>query len=1305
MQQGMLYTSISAAPDSGYYIEQVVSEITHPLDGNLLLDAWREVFRRHDVFSTEFTWKRQRDARQRVRNGIEFPVDSRDLSQTPADARAEKLDALLAEDRRRGFTLDKPPLTRVTLVRWAPDYHSCIWTVHHTLVDGRSMAVVIGEVFALYDARVADREAPLPAGAPYRAYAEAVSEAPAADAEAFWKDYLKGYTEPAELPLAPPASPAAETGYDAVYLSEGAGPALARLAQESGCTVGTIVQAAWALVLSRYTQRNDLVFGVTKSVRHVPGISPDDVGLFINTLPMRVTVDNDMRVRDWLPRVREQWTALRAHEQTAISQARAWSSVRGSASLFNSVLIFEYGILDQLIRSRAGNWTNRRFRLLEKTPGALTLAVYAGERIEVVAEYDEALYRSADITRLVRHLGVVIEDMASSPDKTLDGLRMLSEDERRALLVERQPPPYVAPPGRTMDWFEAAARKAPDQVALYQAGRTLSYGELEAHTAALAAALRSLGAGPGVFVGLSAPRSFEAIAGMLGILRAGAAYVPIDPAYPDERLDYLAQDSGIRVVATVRELEPRWRGRVETLIFLDEPESWPAANEAAEALPAGPQDPAYMIYTSGTTGLPKGVMIHHAAFAAYIHGAYGLYRIRPDDCFIQFSSISFDAAVEEIFVPLCHGLKLVLRTDEMLATPSAFYEACAEAGVTVLDMPTGYWNILANDMANVQPPPCVRALLTGGEAMRAEELARWRAHVPSGVQLINTYGPTETTVVATAAFVDDEPGEAPIGRPVPGATALVLDRRMCLVPDGLPGELYVGGPQVALGYHNRPELTAERFLPNPFGEGRLYKTGDRVRYREDGQLLYLGRQDRQVKYRGFRVELDEVEAFLRTCDGVADAAATLHVGDGGIQRLIAYVVPPAGQPLDGLETACREEVGARMPDYMRPTAVMALSALPLNTSGKVDYRSLPDPEQAGNAVIDDDQRPQGPTEWRMARLWCKVLGIGQVGRNDNFFEIGGHSLQGVILLSHIERQFGRRLSPLRLYQAPTVALLARIVDAEEESAPARVALHPIQPEGSCVPLFFVGSTDLLPAIKDTLGPDQPVYSLNIFGLQEDDGGYAFHNVADVAAMFIDEIKSCRPEGPYALGGYCRDTMVAYEMARQLTAAGDVVRLVAMVDTFWDTKQTYSNFERHARNLRKLGWRYAAAKWKEKTKATQERLMRYLSRRAQRRAAADQKELAQAHRHALFIGAYYDAVDAYRPEPYGGAITLYMASEWGLRDTPRWKALCKGGVTMRVVDACHYDIWHRPQADQLGALMREDLKAVSGQAISVCATRG
>jgi non-ribosomal peptide synthetase component F len=673
MQQAMLAMTLSAPAGSGYYIEQAVAAIAHPLDEELFADAWRVVFSHYEVLRTEFDWEGKAQAEQVLREDAELPVELRDLSDTPAPEQEEVLQEFLEEDRARGFSLNQAPLTRVTLLRWGDARYHCVWTLHHTLADGRAMAAVLREVFALYDARLRGDTHTLPGTPGFREYVESLAKAPPAEAERFWKDYLAGFEEAPAPPL-PPPDPPPEAGISAeqLVLPAHLGDSLQALARTAGCTTGTIVQAAWALVLARYTQRDDIVYGATKEVRHSACAPSGAVGLYINTLPLRIHVDEDATVVNWLGEVRRNWLALRSYENSGYQDIRTWAGVRGGKQLYHSVLVFETGSIDRLVKSSGGDWKDRHFKLHERTPGALTIAVYAGEQLELTAEFDRTLYRAPEVARMLQHMARVLESMAAAPHAPVSEVELISREERETLLQTRQGTAFEIPSGTVVDWFVRTAEAHANRNALEHETRAMRYAELETATARLAAVLAREGVGPGVFVGLSVPRSIEGMVGLLAILRAGGAYVPIDPAYPGERLDYLCRDAGIEMMATVRALQPVWEGRVKRVFYLDEPHTWADAEQNTQLAAPRPEDPAYVIYTSGTTGKPKGVVVHHGALAAFVSGAFRAYGMREDDRMLQFSSLSFDAAIEEIFLPLCHGLTLVLRTDDMSPRPPTF---------------------------------------------------------------------------------------------------------------------------------------------------------------------------------------------------------------------------------------------------------------------------------------------------------------------------------------------------------------------------------------------------------------------------------------------------------------------------------------------------------------------------------------------------------------------------------------------------------------------------------------------------------
>lgn len=1849
MQQGMLYMSLEDTANAGSYVEQVAVTLAAPLDKNRLESAWRSAFAQCPVLTTRLNWKNAAQPTQSLIPGATLPIDY--LRWDARDDMDAKLNAFLESDRRAGFQLDACPLTRVTFVETQKGISHFVWTVHHTIVDGRGMALVLQRVFDAYEKDRVPATRPV---ADFSAYANTFSTLESAGAKKFWQEYLAGFGNRLELPLQKPLLPdetsAARAGIGVVVRDVPVSTGMVRaLADATGASDGTIIQAVWGALLHRYTGESTIVYGATKSVRNSVESPGDLIGLYINTLPLRLNVSGNMSVLAWLDHVRQQWLRLRPHENTPLNLIQNWSTLPGGEALFESTLVYERETFDGLIKHARPDLEKHAFKLHECTPGALTIAVYGGAAHHLVAEFDSSRFSSAAISRLLGHFESLLAGMIATPDAKLSQLPLLQDGERTVLLKSWQPAAAEENPPDVLARFDAWVARDPGACAVEQPGNgALSRFELDRMSRALAGVLLARGIQPDDRVGLSIPRSPAMIAGVFGILRAGAAYVPLDPAYPEDRLEHMCSDSGLKEVVTLGEMIDQWRRYVDDPIALDALREAPAAplpDIFAENL-------AYVIYTSGSTGVPKGVLVHHGALGAFVSAATSAYGVSETDRFLQFASLSFDAAVEEIFVSLCNGGTLVLRTEEMLTSAEGFFQACADARISVIDLPTAFWHILVDDIDIAALPAGLRLVIIGGEAAQTEKLSRWHAHVPPAVRLLNTYGPTETTVVATCAALHEHTDGSvpPIGRPLPGTRAYVLGADFSLLPVGLPGELLIGGPQVARGYHNRADLNQQRFVTSPFNAGgRLYRTGDQVCYREDGQLVYLGRFDRQVKLRGFRVELDGIEAAIREHAAVKDVAVSVFEPAPGLGQLAAYIVPQDGMENEAGADVLQPWLADRLPAYMQPSAWVSLERLPVAGTGKIDYKALPAPtagtdrvltppaseteerllgiwrellgtetfgceddffalgghsliavqliarvrqefskdpalatifehatirelaqyidalpdaavqatvrpvrrgaalplshdqqelwlfeqlnpgtptfnipiayrlrgaldidvlERAFSAVVarheslrttfasddgnpyqvigepfdlhlnrhqltesseplarqihqwlcnqavrpfnlgqgplmrgdilclaDDDyvlcvlvhhinidgwsvgivvkevctlynaflenapsslpplalqfadfavwqrtridtqsspsmaywreklaaplpyitwpddptnvvrdprqgaqiplhiprevvdalQRcdpgggtslfmkllavfnlllyrytganefvvgtisanrdfaelehligffihtmtlrtkidtddgfesllaqqkrvlleayahqdlpltarraiaqeannprpliqvlflmqsmdipplqlpgvkgealnvdmgkaivdltveiyetedgaqgwmeyntscfsaetvgrlirlyqvllevvardtraplsnlptfegiaqddavpippvwdvpalpkrirltpandtpqareiPQDPLELQVSRLWGRILGKPQIYRHDNFFKIGGNSLLAVVMLSQIARSFGQRITPLRLYQSPTLSTFTALVRTENPMTP-RTSVHPIRETGMRTPIFFVGSTDLIPPMADSLGPDQPLYSLNIFGLQEDDGGYAFQSVPDIAARFVEDMRTVQPTGPYILGGYCRDTMVAYEMARQLEAEGETVSHLALVDVYWDTALVYPGWYRHLRNTRKLGMAYVFAKWKERMKANREKYNRFKSRFAAKRQ--DETSLGQSHQDTLFINAYYDAVAASTLAPYGGDVTLYMASEWGLRDVPNWRRLVGGGVTIETIEACHYNIWRQPQIGLLGERIRMHLEQLT-----------
>jgi amino acid adenylation domain-containing protein len=587
---------------------------------------------------------------------------------------------------------------------------------------------------------------------------------------------------------------------------------------------------------------------------------------------------------------------------------------------------------------------------------------------------------------------------------------------------------------------EAQADRDPEAVAIVQGERTLTYGELDRRANQLAQHLRQLGTGPEAIVGVSLERSPELIVAILAVLKAGGAYVPLDPRYPTDRLTYVIADAGVRTVicsnteSGARLASPIGIQNQPTFVRLDDPLLATRRTFRLQNNP-NPRQLACVIYTSGSTGRPKGVQVEHCSLMDFTRSTVAEYGLHRRDRVLQFASISFDASSEEIYPALASGATLVLRTDACLASPRAFLDACHEWGITILDLPTAYWHELVNAIQRdgLRLPPGVRLAIIGGEAVRADRVAAWHANVDARLRLVNTYGPTEATVVATATTMDWSERGVPIGRPVHGACVHVLDQSLRPVPAGVDGELYVGGTGLARGYVGRPELTADRFIPDPFSRWpgrRLYRTGDLARWRDDGQLEFRGRMDRQVKLRGFRIELGEIEAALAQVPGVRDAVVLMREDTPGQQRLVAYVVADR-RTVDA--STLRGTVAETLPEFMVPGAFIFLTAMPLTPNGKLDQRALPAPERHHAAT--SSRRPMTELESAIAAVWADVLVLQHVDVEDNFFDLGGFSLKAFQVIGRVNESLGVDLPAHALFMAPTVEQLASVV-AERQLAQA-----------------------------------------------------------------------------------------------------------------------------------------------------------------------------------------------------------------------------------------------------------------------------
>ena len=771
-------------------------------------------------------------------------------------------------------------------------------------------------------------------------------------------------------------------------------------------------------------------------------------------------------------------------------------------------------------------------------------------------QYNSEILEPASIDRMWGQLTTLLESIVRDSQQPLAQLALLPEVESRQVVENSNQDRIDTESDKCIqELFEAQVERTPDAVAVEDRDRQLTYRQLNQQANQLAHYLRELGVAPEVLVGFCVDRSLEMIVGLLAVLKAGGAYVPLDPTYPTERLAYMVEDAQISVLLTQSKLRERLPEHQAQVVDLDSDWSEIASRSAENlTIENTSENLAYVIYTSGSTGKPKGVTITHSALSCFAQTAVAEYQIVASDRLLQFASINFDVAVEEIFPSLLAGSKLILRTDDMIGDLKTFCQSCQDLQLTVLNLPTAFWHGLVNELADdeVDLPESLRLVIIGGEKVLPEPVRTWQKYlINSGkgdLQLINSYGPTETTVSATLYRIfADTPiiGEVPIGRPFPHLQAYILDRDRQPVASGIPGELYLAGESLARGYLNRPELTAEKFCTSHEPTTRLYKTGDLVRYLAEGNIEYIGRIDKQIKIRGFRIELGEIETAIVEHPKIQQTAVIAREDTPGDKRLVAYIIPSKEEfPSSELRFFLAE----RLPSYMVPAAYVRLDELPITPSGKIDRRALPAPDWNQSELRKTAIAPRNELEEKLAKICSKVLKISPIGVEDNFFDLGGHSLLAVSLLTQIEKTFKKNIPLATFLDAPTVAGLAGVIS--QESSRSDSLLFAIRTTGSKPPLFLINAmgTGMLAykLLAKYLDPDRPVYGIRAIGM--DDSRIPQNRIEQMAQSYIKEMRSVQPEGPYFVAGVCTGGTIAFEIASQLNSQGLSVAFLGLIDS-------------------------------------------------------------------------------------------------------------------------------------------------------------
>lgn len=1266
------------------------------LSGELNVPALRRSFStivaRHDVLRGSFDLVDGHPVQLIApRFEIELPVV--DLANWSEDERAAEVSRLAIEDAQKPFRLTQAPLFRVCLLKLDHTDHVLLLTMHHIVSDGWSMGIFVREMAAIYQGLIAGTPAQLPElPIQYPDFArwqrEWLHGEVLEEQLRYWTGHLAGAPAALNLPVAKPR-PAMQTtrgSHITKALSPEVSAALTDLSRGEGVTLFMTLLAAFETLLFRYSGQEDLVIGSPIAGRN-RAETEELIGFFVNTLPLRTRLSGNPTFRELLKRVRETALGAYAHQDLPFEKIVEWAQPERSLS-YAPIFQVMFALQNQPRATFAlpGLELSPLKRESDAAKFDLTLFVTeTDEGLECWLEYNTDLFSESTVARLLEHYEVLLKGIVNNPNLTIAELPLLTEVERQQLLVEWNDTHVEFSTTHCVhQLFETQAEESPEAIALVCEDEQLSYRELNARANQLAHYLRRLGVRPEDRVALCLERSTDMVVAVLATLKAGGAYVPLDPAYPAERLAFTLQDAGAGVLLTQENLSallPETKARV---VCLDsEREAIAAEDESNPTSVAGPGNLAYVIYTSGSTGRPKGVQISHRALSNFLNSMRRQPGISSDDVLLSVTTLSFDIAGLEIYLPLIAGARVVLATREVAADGVQLAEALSISGATIMQATPATWHLLIE--SGWQGNQRLR-VFCGGETLSRELAAQLLSR---GAEVWNLYGPTETTIWSTMCRVEDSAVQ--IGRPIANTRVFILDDHLRMVPLGVAGELYIGGDGLARGYLNRPELSAEHFIPDPFSRlpgARLYKTGDLARYLPTGSIEVIGRIDHQVKLRGYRIEPGEIETVLREQEEVDDAVVAVWESAGGNRDLVAYVVVAVENQHDDLLAQLKNALKNRLPSYMLPAHFVLLEQFPLTPNGKLDRGALPAPDRSRSEAAPTRVAPRDATEEQLAGIWKTVLEIDAVGVNDNFFELGGHSLLAVRLMSEIEKVFNQKIPLVSLFQNATIATLADLLRQDVASLTWPTVIE-IQREGLRTPLFCVSTPNVnalgYRSLARHLGPDQPVYGLQAQYPEDLDGEHSPAAVDELATEYMKAMRKLQPRGPYQFVGLCRGAHIAFEIARRLELAGEHVGFVGILDT-WVLENTYNRFlfveyyfRRVSSMLRlSLGEQFGFLKKRLQTTGRQ-------SRRPVENPASESS--AKRCRNPV-IDVYFPGPD-FVPRTFSGRVSVFRARKQPLnriRDKELgWGRLAEGGVDLHYVPGTHgASVLQEPNVEVLAA---------------------
>ncbi|HEY7387937.1 MAG TPA: amino acid adenylation domain-containing protein [Bryobacteraceae bacterium] len=1277
------------------------------LEGELRVPALRRavdaVITRHETLRTAFITLQREVFQAASRTAqAEIPVvDLRPVAESNREREAYK--AAYAESRRP-FDLEHCPLLRLLLLRLRDTEHILLFTTHHLVSDGWSLGLLVEELVAFYEADLDNRNCRLsPLPIQYSDYVawhrELLGGEEMARQVRYWKKQLAGSTSLLELPAdrMRPSEPSFDGAALAVPLPPALVDSLKRLAQREESTLFTLLLAAFHVLLFRYTNQPDISIGISVAGRgHVEVEAL--IGLFVNTLVIRADMAGNPRFTDLLAQVRN--TTLEAQANQDVPFERVVEEVHPQrSSTYNPLFQVMMTTFEEPRRGARFQALKASPYTIEVSTSVFDLAVFVIEAADGTLwwrlQYSTALFDAARIRRMIAHYLILLNGIVQYPERRIGDLALLTPEEREQF-SQWNSTAAEYPKSCVHHLVADQAARTPERIAVTCGETQLTYDGLHRHAQSVAVALRCAGVGPGSRVAICLERSVEMVEGVLGVLYAGAAYVPLDPGWPAARLSVMMAEAGATVLLTGRRLAERRTRNVERQVLIEEVLN--PRDGVAELDPQDPESLAYVIFTSGSTGKPKGVCVPHRALVNLLCSMQQEPGLDAHDRLLAVTNLCFDISALELFLPLISGAQLVIASQETVMDGARLRDNLRRHAITIMQATPATWQLLIG--AGWERGEGELRVLCGGEALPAGLARKLTARTDS---VWNLYGPTETTVWSSLSRVQRD-GPVTIGRPIRNTQLYVLDSRMQPVPVGVRGELYIGGHGLATGYLNQPELTSDKFVPNSFdpGGGRLYRTGDEARYRADGEIEYLGRMDLQIKIRGFRIELGEIESVVLQQPGIRQAAAMVREDRSGDRRLVCYVMPEPGAAVSASDV--RVALRDRLPDFMVP-AVVVLDSWPLTARGKIDFARLP-AESVDERIAGG--KPHNRIERRLLTICQEVLGLDGIGITDNFFDLGGHSLLVMELLAQIERAFGKRLPVAAIFKAQTVEQMAAAI--QEQSWKPGLSLVPVQPHGDRLPLFIIPLADghafAYLDLARSLGSGQPVYVLESAAFSGD--GKPLELVEDIARHFLQEIRTVQPKGPYRLAGFCMGGIVAFEMARQLIDAGEEAPLLILIET-WHPKSIpevrggaphvlrpflffVRGAMRHLRALLSLPPRQAGRYFRAKSGILKEMLLYRDVYRGDR----------YKRNHDLVFEANYRAGSRYIPGPYAGRIVHIVAGNLKVDraiDTRLvWCDLAAGGCEMVGTSAARmWDLLKQPEVKELAERLTERLTEFEARA--------